>query len=106
REVFHVLRREVVDLTRDLTIDLACVKHQHLIFALGELGAVEEPQLTWDSASVEEIGADGDDHVYVTGLDDLLTHLLLALPGARGLRRHDEAGTALLVQVAPEVGDP
>ena len=70
------------------------------------LGAVEVPQLAGDGAGVEEVGADGDHHVHVAGLDDLLAHLLLAVPGAGGLRGHDEAGAALLVQVAPEVGDP
>src|SRR5262249_1963079 len=97
REVPHLLGREVVNLARDLAIDLACINHQALVVALGRLGAVEEPQLTGDRAAIEEIGADGNDHVYVTGLDDLLTDLLLTVPGARGLRRHDEAGTALTV---------
>src|SRR4030095_15375341 len=106
REVLHLLWGEVVDRARDLAIDLTRVKHQHLVFALSGLGAVEEPQLAGDGTRVEEIGADGDDYVHVTSLDNLLTHLLLAVPGARGLRRHDEAGAALVIPIAPEVGDP
>ena len=41
REVPHLLWGEVVDRARDLAIDLAGVKHQHLVFTLGGLGAVK-----------------------------------------------------------------
>ena len=70
------------------------------------LGPVEEPQLAGDGAGVEKVGADGDHHIHIAGLDDLLSHVLFAMPGAGCLRGHDEAGAALFVQVAPEVGDP
>src|ERR1700726_2148846 len=85
-EILHLLGREVVNLTRYLSVNIARVEHQHLVAALGRLGAVEEPQLTWDGACIEEIGAYGDHYIHITGLDDLLAHLLLAVPGTRCLR--------------------
>ena len=105
-EVLHLLGREVVDLPRDLAVDVAGVDHQHLVPALGGLRPVEVPQLAGNGAGVEEVRADGDHHVHVARLDDLPADLLLAVPGAGGLGGHDETGAALLVQVAPEVGDP
>ena len=105
-EVGELLRRKVVDLARDLAVDVARIEHQHLVAARGRFGAVEVPQLAGDGAGVEEVGADGDHHVHVAGLDDLPAHLLLAVPGAGGLRGHDEAGAARWVQVAAEVGNP
>ena len=94
-EVGQLLRREVVNLARDLAVDVARVDHQHLVAALGGLALVEVPQLARHGAGVEEVGADGDHHVHVAGLDDLAADLGLAVPGAAGLRRHDEAGAAL-----------
>jgi len=41
---------------------------------------INEPQLAGDSAGIEEIGADRDHHVHVARLDDLLAHLLRAMP--------------------------
>src|SRR5205807_573757 len=105
-EVFHLLGREIVNLARYLSVNIARVEHQHLVAALSGLGAVEEPQLTWHGARVEEIGADGDHYVYIPGLQNLFAHLLLAVPCARCLRGHDKARATGLVQVAPEVGDP
>ena len=43
REVLRLLGREVVDLTCDLTVDVARIEHQHRVPARGGLGAVEVP---------------------------------------------------------------
>jgi|HubBroStandDraft_6_1064221.scaffolds.fasta_scaffold1524392_2 hypothetical protein len=101
-----MLGREIVNLARYLSVNIARVEHQDLVAALSGLGAVEEPQLARDSACIEEIGPYGDHHVHVAGLDDLLAHLLLTVPGARCLRGHDKAGAAGLAQAAPEIGNP
>ena len=105
-KVLHLLGREVINLPGHFPVDIPGIDHEHLVLALRGLGPVEVPQLARNGASVEEVRADGDHHVHVTGLDDLLAHLLLAVPGARRLGGHDEPGAALLVQIAPEVGDP
>ena len=57
-QVEHLFGREVVYLPRNLPVNVARVEHQHLVAALNWLGAVEEPQLAWDGARVEEVGAD------------------------------------------------
>ncbi len=77
-----------------------------LIAPIGGLAFVEVPQLAWDGAGVEEVGADRDHHVDVAGFDELAAHLGLAVPCATGLRGHDEAGAALRPEVAVEVGNP
>src|ERR1700736_875278 len=77
-----------------------------LVAALGGLALVEVPQLARHSAGVEEIGADGNHHVHRARLDNLAADFGLAVPGAAGLRGHDESGAASFVQVAPEVGNP
>ena len=107
-DVLQLLRRELIDLARAFheLADAAGVEHQHLVLAVGGLVAVEVPQLARHGAGVEEAALDGDHHVHVAGLDDLLADLLLAVAGAGGLRGHDEAGAALVVQVAPEIGNP
>ena len=91
----ELLGREVVNLARDLPVDVARVEHQHLVAAVGGLALVEVPQLAGHGAGVKEVGADGDHHVHVAGLDDLAADLGLAVAGAGGLRRHDKAGAAL-----------
>ena len=70
------------------------------------LRPVEEPELAWDGARVEEVASDIDHHVHGAALDQLLTHIGLVPPCARGLRRHDDAGASILVQVAVEVLEP
>ena len=91
-EVGQLLRREIVDLAGHLAVDVARVDHQHLVAPLLRLASVEVPQFARDGAGVEEVGADGDHHVHVAGLDDLAPHLRLAVPGAGRLRRHDKPG--------------
>ncbi len=105
-QVLLLLGGEVVDLARDLAVDVARVDHQHLVFVRLGFVAVEEPQLAGHGAGVEEVRADGDHGVHVAGLHQLLPHLGLAAAGAGGLRGHDEAGAALVAQVAVEVADP
>src|SRR6266545_5281656 len=101
-----MLGREVVDLARDLAVDVASVEHQDLVLALGGLGPVEVPELARDGARVKEVGANGDHHVHIAGLDDLAAYLLLAVPGTRSLGGHHEAAAPLVAQITPEVGDP
>ena len=57
-------------------------------------------------AGVEEVAADVDHHVHGAALDQLLPHFGLVATGARRLRGHDDAGAAVLVQVAVEIGKP
>ena len=106
QEVLLLLGAEVVDLAGDLAVDVAGVDHQHLVAVLHGLGSIEEPELAGDGAGVEEVGADGDHDIHITGLHQLPTHLGLVASGAGGLGGHDEAGPALVVEVAVEVADP
>ena len=107
-DVLLLLGAEVEDGTRDLAVDIARIEHQDAIGPLGVsfLRAVEKPELAGHGAGVEEVAADIDHHVHGAGLDQLLPHLGLVPPGAGGLRRHDDAGPAGLVQVAVEIGEP
>ena len=70
------------------------------------LGAVEKPQLAGNGAGVKEVGTDGDHHIHIAGLDELLADLGLAAAGAGSLGRHDEPGPSVLIQVAVEITDP
>ena len=101
-----MLRREVINLARDLAVDIARVEHQYLVAAPRRLGPIEVPELAGHATGVEEIGADGDHHIHIAGLDQLAAHFLLAMPGAGSLRRHHEASAARRIQIAPEVRDP
>ena len=107
-EVAHLLRRELMDLARAFheLADAAGVEHQDLIFAAGGFVAVEMPQLARNSAGVEEAAFDGDHHVHVAGLDELLADGLFVVAAAGGLGGHNEAGAARGGEVAPEVGNP
>lgn len=93
---------------RHLAVYVARVEHQDLVAALlvPLLGAVEEPQLARHGSRVEEVAADVDHHVDGPGLDDLLSDGGLVAARARRLGRHDDARTAVLVQVAVEVREP
>ena len=70
------------------------------------LRPVEEPELAGHGARVEEVAANIDHHIDRAGLDQLLAHGRLVAAGARRLRGHDDAGAAVLVQVAVEIGHP
>ena len=107
--------REVVDLARDLAIDVAGVARQHTVRSSlpgpvprrgrgeGAFGAVEEPQLAGDGPALEEVGADADHHVHAAGLDDLPAYSLSPCPALEAWEDMTKpAGAALRVQVAPE----
>ena len=55
KDVLFLLRAEVVDLPRDLAVDVPRIDHQHLVAILLGLIPVEEPQLAGDGAGVEEV---------------------------------------------------
>ena len=103
-----LLGAEVEDGARDLAMDVARIEHQDSVapHLVPLLRPVEEPELTGYGAGVEEVAADVDHHVHGAALDQLLPHLRLVATGARCLRRHDDAGAAVLVQVAVEIGKP
>jgi len=58
------------------------VDHEHAIAAFFGLAAVEVPELASHGAGVEEIGADGNHHVHVAGLDQLAADISLSVAGA------------------------
>jgi hypothetical protein len=102
----QLLGGEVVDLARDFAVDGAGIEHEHGVAAGLRFAFVEVPEFAGDGASVEKVGADGNHHVHIAGLDEFAADLGLAVAGAAGLRGHDEAGAAGGIEVAPEVGNP
>ena len=85
-QVLELLGGEIVDLARDLSVDVAGVDHEHLVAAVRGLATVEVPKLARDGAGIEEVGADGNHHVYIAGLDQLAADFGLGVAGATGLR--------------------
>ena len=75
---------------------LAGVDEQDLVLAVGAaLAPVEEPERDRQGDGVEEVGADGDDHVDGAVLDELAADLHLGAAGVGGRVGHDEAGPAV-----------
>ena len=106
QQVLLLLRAEVVDLARHLTVDVARVDHQHLVAARLGFGAVEKPQLARHGAGIKKVGANGNHDVRVAGFHQLPAYLGLAAACAGRLGRHDETGPPRFIQVPVEVADP
>ncbi|MCY1300126.1 hypothetical protein D9M70_496850 [compost metagenome] len=84
-KVGQLLWGEVVDLARDFAIGVACIKHQYMLFVLGRLGFIEEPQLARYGTGVKEIRANGDHGVDMASFYQFLPHTGLVAAGAGSL---------------------
>ena len=74
--------------------------HQDLVVVFFWLVSVEKPELTGNGACVEEVGTNSNHEIHVASFHKFLPHFGLVASGAGCLRRHDEAGSALFVEVA------
>ena len=55
---------------------------------------------------MEEVGADSDHHINITGLNQRLAYLGFITSGAGRLRGHDKPCPPAFIQIAVEIADP
>lgn len=91
----------------DLAVDVAGVDEEDGVGA-GRLRFpfVKEPQRAGQRDGVEHVRADGDHDIDGAGLDELLADVLLGGAGVGGGVRHNETGTACVIQRGIEILNP
>ena len=72
-EVGKLLGAEIENLARDLAVDAARIKHQHLVRVLYRFGLVQKPKLAGHRACVEEVASYRDHGVHIAALDQIAT---------------------------------
>ena len=91
---------------RHHVVHIAGVEHQHFVAQRGGFALVEKPQRARQAAGVEELVANGQHHIHVAGVGQLLADVAVFVAGIGGAGGHDETGAATAVEVGIEILDP